>query len=619
MCGIAGGWFRDGIDAEILKGALSKITHRGPDAAGLRIEGPIALGMRRLAILDLDGGEQPTEDASGRCLLTFNGEIYNYRELAQNLRSQGELVSGSGDTAVLPALYARYGTDIAHQLRGMFALAIWDRRHQALHLFRDRFGQKPLFVADLGSRGIAFASELKALLPLMSATGANPQIRDGALYDYLSIGVVPQPDTVYEGVRCVPPGGHLTFRKGEISERRYYLLRPQDHRGRSYQEVLASTRDHLRQAVRVRLRSDVPLGVFLSGGIDSSIVAYEASRLVGSSLRTFTVATPGSLDEAPVARRTARSLGVENTVLPLEVQPRADLDWLVGHYDQPYADSSAIPTLAIARLARQHVKVVLNGDGGDEMFAGYRRHLGAALAPWDLPGRLPDVFGLAMDGAARRFVGRRSAPGFLARLARGAVRPPGARYLVWTTDMLLDADKRNVWKGEPTSPTEERINEVARQHRPGLRRQLLTDHGINLLSDLLVKMDMATMAASLEARSPFMDHEVAELAAALPTTYLLRGGRTKAVLRDAYADALPSEVIHGRKRGFEIPLADWLRNDWRELIEDSVLHPGAAVTGYLDPSFVRAVFREPGFLMERNMPYVQYALLVLELWLREQH
>ena len=618
MCGIAGGWFRDGLDRAQLSLALSKLVHRGPDAEGLLVEGPIALGMRRLAILDIAGGDQPVQDRDGRCSLVFNGEIYNYREIAQTLRTCGDSVDGTGDTAVLPALYARYGTDMVHHLRGMFALAVWDRRDQTLHLFRDRFGKKPLFVADLGPKGVAFASELKALLPLLRATGAEPALRDGALYDYLSLGVVPQPDTIYEGVRCIAPGGHLSFTPGSLRERRYYQLRPAPA-PRSYQAALSATRERLREAVRIRLRSDVPLGVFLSGGIDSSIVAYEASRLVGTRLQTFTVSTSGDLDESPVARRTARALGVENTILPLDVQARSELERLVRHYDQPYADSSAIPTAAVSRLAREHVKVVLNGDGGDEMFAGYRRHLGAALAPWDVPGITPAALGTALDRASRRVGGRRSALGFVSRLIRGSVRTPGARYLVWTTDMLLEEDKRRVWHGEPTTPTECWIDEVARGCRPGLRRQLMTDHGINLLSDLLVKMDMATMAASLEARSPFMDHEVAELAVALSTGYLLRGGRTKAVLRDAYANRLPDEVIRGKKRGFEIPLAVWMRSDWAELIEDLVLHPAARVGTYLDREFVRAVFRDPGFLKERNMPYVQYALLVLELWLRDRN
>lgn len=613
MCGIAGGWFEHTIDPSLLRAAVERLVHRGPDSWGEHRDGGVYLAMRRLAILDLETGDQPVVEHD--LSIVYNGETYNYTELAAELGPTAA-IRGTGDTAVLAPLFRTHGWRMVERLRGMFAIALYHRTEQRLYLMRDRFGKKPLYYTELAGGGLVFASELKALVALARAAGHELRIRHQSVYDFLSLAVVPQPETIYEGVHVVPPGCVLDYDGKRARIRRYWSLVPA-RRERPYAALLEEVREAIHEAVRIRLRSDVPLGVFLSGGIDSSIVAYEAARLVGGSLETFTVGTTDpALDESAIAARTARELGVRHTILPLDVEPRAGLEFLVRHYDQPYADSSAIPSLAIAKAARAHVKVVLNGDGGDELFAGYRRYLGAALVPWDAPRASGIALSRAFDRLGSKLGARRSGLGFVARLLRGASRSPGARYLVWTSDMLDEADKRRVWRGGGVEPTERFLESIAIKHPPGLDRQMLTDHAVNLVSDLLVKMDMATMAHSLEARSPFLDHRVAELAFSIPARQLLGRGRTKAVLRDAYAGRVPNEVLEGKKRGFEVPVATWLAGPWAELVADVVLAPSARTREFLDPVFVRALFTRDDQLAERNLAYLRYAVLVLELWLR---
>ncbi len=619
MCGIAGICSPRGAGpaGTALAEALSALRHRGPDGEGTFAGPDIAMGMRRLAVIDLVTGDQPVFNEDRTVVAVLNGEIYNYVELREALARRGHTLATASDTEVLVHLFEDEGERLCTRLRGMFAFAIWDCTARTLLLARDRFGKKPLYFASLPGGGLSFASELKALVPLMRAGGSAPRVREQAIYDYLSLGFVPQPDTVYDGATAVRPGHWLRLDGQGLRETAYWRPELMPKLTLPYRAAQEELRQRLADAVRLRLRSDVPVGVFLSGGVDSSAVAYEAARHAGAGLRTFTVSVDDDdLDEAPVARRTAEFLGVENTVLPLEVAPLVEIERIARHFDQPFADPSAIPTLAISRLARDQVKVVLNGDGGDEVCGGYRRYLAARA--FERVASVPGVAAAVRAGLARVAAGpRRSAAGFLRRFARGVTLGPGARYVVWTSDLLLDADKTRVWRGRPQRPTEEWVEARLDGALAGLDAQVAGDLGINLLSDLLVKMDMATMAASLEARSPFLDHELAEFALRLPASYRIRGPRLKAVLRDAYRGRLPREVTDGKKRGFEVPLAAWLGNDLRDLVRDSLLGTSSRIAGYLDPTFVRAVV-EGTAMTERNAPGLVYALLVLELWLREQ-
>lgn len=617
MCGISGAYAAHlNAPQQALQASLAAIVHRGPDGQGHAEEGRSLMGMRRLAIIDVAGGGQPMYNENRTVSVVFNGEIYNYRELMASLKARGHVFSTHSDTEVLVHLYEERGERMVEELRGMFAFAIHDRRDDSIFVARDRLGKKPLYYTQPASGGLLYASEIKALRPLAQAAGEAWKLNEQAIYDYLSLGVILQPSTVYLGVYALLGGHWMRFKAGQLRIERYWQPELTPKLTLPYQEAQEETRRLIGEATRLRLRSDVPLGVFLSGGVDSSVVAYEAAQELGENLQTFTVASGGGLDESPVAQRTARHLGVKNEVLTIAPSPLEGLQTLVRQYDQPYSDSSAIPSLELSRLARQRVTVVLNGDGGDEVFAGYRRYLAAQRSATFgfVPPKLAAVLARRLEPLGSR---RRSPLGFAARFARGLTLSAGERYLVWTGDMLRESDKRLAWLKAPMLPTEDRLESLFRPELKPLDRQLDADVKIILQSGLLVKMDMATMAHSLEGRSPLLDHQVAEFAWRLPDAYRVRRGTLKAVLRDAYRGRLPDEVITAPKRGFEIPMEQWLGHELRPLLMDTIGAPTALIRGYLDSSFVDAVLRRD-VLQDRNWAYIVYAWLVLELWLREE-
>ena len=605
MCGIAG-HLNLNKKSDVLAG-LSLLHHRGPDEKRVFTDGVCHLGIRRLAIVDLTPGVQPVTSKEGEVVAVMNGEVYNHVELAEGLRASGYSLKSKTDAEVVPHLYEEYGDQFLEKLRGMFALAIWDSKRQRLLLARDRFGKKPLYYRRVGG-GVAFASEIKALRAMVP--DVEWQVREQGVYDYLSLGVVPQSGTVYEGVAQVPPGSVMVFARGQLEARSYWIPRPGKQTACS-EEI----REMVQESVRLRLRSDVPVGVFLSGGIDSNVVAYEASRETKGEVETFTVGmSEEGLDESTVARAAAQRYGVRNEVLPLEISPERDLMELVRHYDQPFADSSALACWAMARVAAQRVKVVLTGDGGDELFGGYRRHLAAYRL-----GQMQVVPRWGWRGLATMLPRRqrRSLLGFARRFARGAGATPGRRYLEWSSDLLLDDDKCTIWQGGEVAATEDWIEAQVEDNASLLRQQMQLDQRVNLLSDLLVKMDMATMAHSLEARSPLLDHELAEYAMGLTDGELIRGGVTKSVLRRAYADVLPVEVLNGKKRGFEVPVERWLETEWRELLQDVLGAQEPAAAAYVDRRFLRDLIADR-LEGDWNVPMLKYTMLVLELWLREQ-
>ncbi len=613
MCGILGGFNTDLNNLNIIESALEQIKHRGPDDVGFEIFKPHFLGMRRLSIIDTHDGHQPLTNEQKDVWVVLNGEIYNYKSLRKELLSKGHKFLTKTDTEVLVHLYEEEGERMVSRLRGMFAFCVLDLSKQKMFLGRDRFGKKPLYIANVKEK-FWFASELKSLITLMQSDGTNVNIRKQAVYDYLTLGFIPQPQTVFSGIRCVPPACSLTISFDNIYEDCYWKLSNTQHNYTDLREVKEQIRDKIKEAVSIRLQSDVPLGVLLSGGLDSSIVAYEAAKEVGSELHTFTVGTDDPLlDESTIAADTARNLGVKNIKLTLDVAPVECLQYLVKHYDQPFADSSAIPSYAICKRAKEYVTVLLNGDGGDEIFGGYRRYLAAGAVEFSkfIP---KSIFSFLANILSAVPSSRRGHYGFLMRFIRGMALDPSSRYLTWTLDMLNQKVKSSVWKQEVMNPTENLINNIINENDSFLRQVLSTDRQLILLSDLLVKMDMASMAASVEARSPLLDHELAELADTLPDNYLVSGRTTKYILREAYVGRLSTEVISGRKRGFEIPMAIWLKNDFYELINDTVISQSSEVAEYLDPKFIRSIYN--GALPELNTAYIRYSLLVLELWLR---
>jgi asparagine synthase (glutamine-hydrolysing) len=616
MCGINGGWTNIAISRAAVEESLNVMRHRGPDDSGVFQDAPVFLGNRRLSIIDLEGGRQPIYNEDGSIAVVCNGEIYNYLELTSSLQSKGHLFKTRSDTEVIVHLYEEYGERLCEYLRGMFALSLWDSRKRLLFVARDRFGKKPLYYTQVSPGGLLFASEIKSLRSLAGELGETWSISHQAIYDYLSLCIVPQPYTIYNEVFALPASSWLRFDGSNLEIERYWELQYLPKIQMPYSEVVTRTRNLISEAVRLRLRSDVPVGIFLSGGVDSSVVAYEASRVLGDSLQTFTVAMEEEkYDESSVAARTAGVLGVQHAILPLEVTPLEELQRLVLQYDQPYADSSAIPSMKIARLARNHVTVILNGDGGDELFAGYKRHLAARLSDsfhW-LPTRVAQVAARLLALGAND---RRSSAGLLARYFRALACKDGERYLVFLTDMLRESDKRKVWRGMPMRSTEDWIHSILPKGLSGLDTQMCADIKINLVSDLLVKMDIATMAASLEGRSPFMDHVLAEFAASLPDSYRLHRMQTKALLKDAYKELLPGEVLGATKRGFEIPLVSWLRKDFQPILMDTLGNSAARVRSYVRGPFIDRLLQGK-VMQDRNWAYLLYSLLVLELWLGE--
>lgn len=615
MCGIVGGVFNKGFDVSVIEQSLDAIRHRGPDDSGVYQDGNVFLGNRRLAIIDLQGGHQPVFNEDESVVVVFNGEIYNYLELIDLLESKGHVFRTKSDTECLAHLWEDYGTEMCRMLRGMFAFAIWDSSSKSMFVARDRFGKKPLYYFEPAPGEVLFASELKALRILTEHAGRHMEINEQGIYDYLSFGVIPQPETIITDLFALPAASWmLVNREGKKSEV-YWKLNYERWESISYEATLEKIRQLVSEAVRLRLRSDVPLGVFLSGGIDSSVVTYEAQRQFSGELQSFTVSmNDRELDESRRAGLAARYFGVINTVIPFKFNPEDDLMMLVDHFDQPYFDSSAMPTMKVAKHARKYVKVVLTGDGGDEIFAGYRRHLAAAWLDWF------KFLSCANTRLTRNwFTGfgkaRRTPTGFAIRFLRLFFANGGERYLTMTTDMLNDTDKKQYWELEPKRSTEGFIESIDGGYADEFTRQMNWDLHLNLLNDLLVKMDMSTMAYSLEARSPLLDHKLAEFVSTVPLKFISNKFRTKSLLRDAYSKLLPKEIIDGPKKGFEVPLGSFLKNELRPILMDTLARPDSRVGAYLSRKFLDGLING-NVMADRNKPYILYALLVLELWLR---
>jgi asparagine synthase (glutamine-hydrolysing) len=584
MCGIAGVAGGGAADVrEPVERMLAALVHRGPDACGVANGEGWAIGARRLAIIDLETGDQPVGNESRQVQAVLNGEIYNYRELREGLTARGHRLRSRGDSEVLVHLWEELGPELVGRLRGMFALAVFDARQRTLFLARDRVGKKPLYWARHGGR-LVFASELKAL---RLALPARPALDRRALAAYLSFGFVPEGQCIVQGVEKLPPAHWLRLDAltGEVRQHRYWTLPDGAPADTDAGSAAATLLGRLEDAVTLRLRADVPLALFLSGGLDSGLVAALAGRR-SAGLRAITVGFAGSRDEGPAARATAARTGVALTAL--SVDPAAGLELLPGLaevFDEPLADSSVIPTLLVARAARAHAKVVLNGDGGDEALGGYRRFLAARISGWS------------------------------GRLAEG-LADPAHSYLAWGPVKLAPPEVAELTGQAPSLPPA--LEALLERHAALDPVRLLGRLELEffLPGDLLVKMDRATMAASLEARSPFLDHELLEWAATLPPTLLLRGFRTKAVARQAARGLLPASVCRAAKRGFEVPLRDWLAGPWAGEVRQALDDPRAAVRRVLDAA---PLGRLQGWEQrpdpERAARAV-FTVLTLEHWLR---
>jgi asparagine synthase (glutamine-hydrolysing) len=564
MCGICGLASVDGAsspDRAALEAMSETMVHRGPDSDGVLVEGPVGLAVRRLSIIDLEGGDQPIGNEDRSIHVVQNGEIYNYRELRAELERRGHRFSSRSDTEVLVHLYEERGPRFVDELRGMFAVAVWDSRRRRLVLARDRFGIKPLYYRIAGPT-LSFASELKALF---AQPGFQRQIDFDALEAYLAFNSIPAPLTIFSGVRKLPAGHLLTWEGREPQLERYARPRPvpaAEVRPEGDEELAAELRERLRDSVRAHLVADVPVGVLLSGGIDSSVLTALAASESAERVSTFSIGfEESSFDELSAARVVAEHYGTDHHELVLRPDAVELLPRLVEAFDEPFADSSALPTYLVSELAAGTVKVALSGEGGDELFGGYYTYVADQIAPRLAPAakalrgvveRLPSSSAKAsLDYRAKRFV-------------RGAHLPPLERHHAWKEIFSDDARAELVARrrdgiADPLDLYRARYGET--EGAEPLARLQDLDLGIYLVDDLLVKTDRASMAHSLEARVPFCDPAVAELALALPTAKKVRGFAKKRLLRRAVAPLLPRSIVRARKRGFSVPMAAWLRGE----------------------------------------------------------
>ncbi len=616
MCGICGLVALDGgvIDPAALEAMNATLVHRGPDSAGSYVDGGVGLAMRRLAIIDLAGGDQPIGNEDGSVQVVQNGEIYNYRDLRHRLERRGHTFRTRSDTEVLVHLYEDQGPSFVEALRGMFAIALWDSRERRLVLARDRFGIKPLYYRNEGGV-LSFASELKALL---RQPGFSRDVAPAALEAFLAFNSIPAPLTVYREARKLPPGHVLAWERASgVSLERYARPAPvaAGHNRRDGEAELAEElRARLRDSVRAHLVADVPVGVLLSGGIDSSLLAALAALEGNGRLHTFTIGfEEGSFDERAEARLVAERYGTEHHEVVLRPDAAELLPTLAESFDEPFGDSSAIPTYLVSELARKHVKVALSGEGSDELFGGYYTYVADSLAPH---------LG-ALARAARPLVEllpsssqRVSADYMAKRFVRGAGLPPLERHHAWKEIFsrearaeLLLPERRSGF--DPLSLYRARYAET--EGAEPLARLLDVDLGVYLVDDLLVKTDRASMAHSLEVRVPFLDQLVAELALALPDRLKVRGLAKKRLLRIAAAPLLPPELLRGKKRGFSIPMAAWLRGELVPFARD-VLSPDAIRRqGYFRPEAVTRLL-DTHVARREDLSRQLWGLLAFSLW-----
>jgi asparagine synthase (glutamine-hydrolysing) len=583
------------------------LVHRGPDASGDAIEGPVALASRRLSIIDLAGGDQPIWNEDGSCVVVQNGEIYNHPELMRELRRDGHEYRTHSDTETIVHLYEQHGLDFARRLRGMFAIAIWDDRRRRLVLARDRYGIKPLYYRDAGGT-LEFASEVRAL--------PRGEIDLDALEAFLAFNSIPGPYSIFRDVRKLPPGHLLVWEEsGDVRVERYAHPAPVQEgelRGDDEAELVEELRARMRDSVRAHLLADVPVGVLLSGGVDSSLLAALAAQESSEAVHTFTIGfAERSFDERGDARLVAERYGTNHHELLLRPDPQLLLPALADAFDEPFADSSALPTYLVSQLAAEHVKVALSGEGGDELFGGYYTYAADLLADRvgplarlaaPLVERLPASGGrVSLEYRAKRFI-------------RAAHLPPLERHHGWKEIFSADARAELTGRRSDFDPVDVyRQRYVETEGSEELARLQDVDFAIYLVDDLLVKTDRASMAHSLEVRVPFLDPVVTNFAFALPRKLRVRGLSKKVLLRRAAEPLLPREVVHGRKRGFSIPAAAWLRGELEPFARETLSAATLRRQGFFEPEPVAKLMDDHVSRRSDNSRQL-WGLLSFTLW-----
>jgi len=642
VCGIAGVLNLTGApleDPRVVMRMASCLVHRGPDETGYLVDGPVAFGFRRLRIIDLETGHQPVPNEQAKIWAMFNGEIYNFVELRHELQTRGHQFRTQSDTEVIVHAYESFGLDFAQRLRGMFAIALWDSQRRRLILVRDRIGKKPLFYSVRHDQ-LVFASEIKALLPW---PGLDRTLDPEAIHDYLSFLYVPAPKSIFKQVRKLLPAHLLVANTetGHLQITRYWQLQSRPDRGKSRRYFVEGLRSHLEESVHLRLRSDVPLGAFLSGGLDSTAVVGLMSReQMSEPVKTFSMGFQDvRFDETHYARLAAKAFDTNHTeevVEPISVDLMQRLAWFL---DEPFADSSAIPMYQISRLARQHVTVALSGDGGDELFAGYPRYQYVRwlryLARIPKPIRI-GVSWLSQRGSQMLAPGWSSAGKTLRRLGKALhlSHLPESQRTLALLSYYEDGDKRALYAPDfavqlngysSSSFFTDRMAQFAGDGDP-IVAFMAQDLETNLVDDALVKVDRMSMACSLEMRCPFLDHKLVEFAATIPPELKLQGTRTKLILKEALADILPTEIAHRGKSGFAVPFGAWFKlNEWRTLLNDCLSREAVRHRGIFNPKGVDDIRQQ---LLSENAAqkleisthqlwHRTWLLFMFELWARQ--
>jgi asparagine synthase (glutamine-hydrolysing) len=622
MCGIAGFVWNNGLlsgeeCSAILDRMCRVITHRGPDDQGMMVKGNVALGMRRLSIIDLAGGHQPMSGCDASATVVFNGEIYNYREVQRELEARGHHFQTHSDTEAIVHAYEEHGAACVDQLRGMFAFALWDERERRLFMARDRVGKKPLYYTLTPEGTFVFGSELKSLLahPLV-----RPEIDVEALDAYLTFGYVPDPLSIFRGIQKLPPGHFLIFKSGSVETSQYWDFQfdpplPNRRKEEDYREELRAL---LAEAVRVRLISDVPLGAFLSGGIDSSTVVGLMSHAMGQPVKTFSIGFhEDSYNELKYARIAAKHFGTDHHEFIVTPDICDIVDELVWHFDEPFADSSAIPTYMVSKLAREYVTVALSGDGGDELFAGYTRYITDRKRSAFT--RLPRALrhGL-MQPLSHRLPHNTWGRNFLNNVALD----PLDRYIdsvsIFTSlnKPLLYTDDFNQLLNNGNSAAMRFRHYAACVHsREPLDSLLYLDSKTYLPGDILTKVDRMSMAVSLETRVPLLDHKLIEFVTRIPSSLKMKGLETKHIFKEAVRDFVPPEILNRPKQGFGVPIQEWINNQLRERIAGTLTETRTRQRGFIEPHYVGVILdeHERG---RRDHSAQLWSLFILELWHR---
>ena len=601
------------------------LRHRGPDGYGVHRDdfddgSGALLGHRRLSIIDLSGGKQPMSNEDGTIWTTFNGEIYNYRELRAQLEQQGHRFRTDSDTETIVHLYEQHGDDFVDYLRGMFAIAIWDQKRRRLVMVRDRLGQKPLVYCHQDKR-LLFTSEIKAILTFRDVPR---EVRPQAIDEYLTYGYIPHPGTIYQQIQKLPPAHLAVFEHGQISLKRYWKPPAISNPLRSYEDLCAELQHEVTESVRLRMRSDVPLGAFLSGGIDSTIITGVMQENANQAVNTFTISFPvESFDESGFAEVASQHLRTNHRAMQVQPDSLSLLEELVNLFDEPFADSSAVPTYYLAKLTRVHVKVALTGDGGDELFAGYGRYRTIdRLRRFD---SLPTALAGRLAGMGERLLPGGPQTSMRQRLKHrlGILQEPfERRYVNWVTQFPA-SKRRAMYRPEFLSQLnndlsphflEELLNST-RGNRAGLRAMRCDLHSY-LPCDLLAKVDMTSMAHGLECRSPFLDHRVVEVASKFSYEMLDRPGLVKPAISQTFSRHLAPALQDRPKMGFSVPLDKWFRGDLQELAQDTLTSSNAYCHKFLEPATIVRMLQEHQSSRCQHGDRI-WSLLFLELWGRK--